>query len=141
MARYTGGVAQGNEHGPRLTGDEYDRAVVDLQRGAPPIPSREEDEALRRRALNLAIDYRLGRKFPKDRREALWIASQRVEARRVRLGFMYLLRSLTGTRGHAQALTDMLKREYRKVLSASELEQFLGPAPHELPRQGEERQS
>ena len=97
------------------------------------MPTREEDRARRRRALDLAIDHRLGRNFPHERRDALWAASERVESRRIRVGLKYLLRMLTGGRGHAQALTRMLGREYGKVLSPSELEQFLGPAPLALP--------
>ena len=126
------------EYGPRLTDEQYDRAIVDLQRGASPMPTREEDRAQRRRALDLAIDHRFGRKFPQARRDALWAASERVESKRVWIGLKYLLGRLMGGRAHAQALTRALTSEYGRVLSASELEQFLGPAPHVLPSQDEE---
>ena len=103
------------------------------------MPTREEDRACRRRALDLAIDHRLGRNFPMAHREALWAASERVESRRIWIGLKYLLTCLAGGRAHAQALTKALRREYSKVLTPSELEQFLGPAPLALPIDGERR--
>jgi hypothetical protein len=127
------------EYGPRLTGEEYDRAIVDLQRDAPPIPTGEEDRARRRRALDLAIDHRLGRRFPQARRDELWAASERIESKRIWIGLKYLLCRLSGGRAHAQALTRALSSEYGKVLSPSELEEFLGPAPHVLPNQDDQR--
>lgn len=121
------------EHGPRLTDEEYDRAVVELQRGMSPMPTREEERARRRRALDLAIDHRLGRNFPAARREALWAAAERVESRRIWIALKYLLRRLAGGRAHAQALTQALDDAYAKVLTPSELTQFLGPPPLTLP--------
>jgi hypothetical protein len=126
-------------HGRRLTDQEYDRAIVELHRGMPPMPTREEDRALRRRALDLAIDHRLGRNFPQERREALWTASERVNSKRIWTGLSYLIRSLAGGRAHAEALTKALGREYSKVLTPSELEQFLGSAPLALPIDREPR--
>jgi len=132
-------MPQTNEYGPRLTDEEYDRAIVDLHRGMSPMPTREEDRALRRRALYLAIDHRLGRNFPQERREALWKASERVESKRIWIGLTYLIRSLAGGRAHAEALTKALAREYNRVLSPSELEQFLGSTPLTLPVDREPR--
>jgi hypothetical protein len=126
-------MPQTSQYGPRLTDEEYDRAIVDLHRGMAPMPTREEDRARRRRALDLAIDHRLGRNFPQERREALWKASERVESKRIWIGLKYLVGSLAGGRAHAEALTKALGREYGKVLTPEELEQFLGPAPRALP--------
>jgi hypothetical protein len=126
-------MAKPGEHGPRLTDEEYDRAVIELHRGMPPMPTREEDRARRRRALDLAIDHRLGRNFPRERREALWNASERVESKRIWIGLKSLLGTVTGARAHAEALTRALGREFGKVLTPSELEQFLGPGPLALP--------
>lgn len=116
------------DYGTRLTDDEYDRRIVELYRGMPPMPGPEEDRALRRRALDLAIDHRLGRDFPQSRREALWVASERVESRRIWLGLKYMLGRLLWPvrRRHAEALTNALAAEYSKVLTRPELEQFLG---------------
>jgi hypothetical protein len=102
------------------------------------MPTREEDRAHRRRALDLAIDHRFGREFPQPRRDALWAASERIESKRVWIGLKYLFGRLMGRHAQARALTRMLTGEYRKVLSASELEQFLGAGPHVLPSQDEE---
>ena len=132
-------MPQRNDYGPRLTDEEYDRAVVDLERGLRPMPTREEDRARRRRALDLAIDHRLGRSFPPARREALWAASRRVESKRIWIALQYLLGSLTGRRAHAEALTRALAREYGKVLTPAELEQFFGGASLALPIDDEPR--
>ena len=134
-------MPQTGEYGPRLTDEEYDRAIVDLHRGMSPMPTRDEDRARRRRALDLAIDHRFGRNFPQERREALWKASERVESKRIWIGLKYLIRSLAGGRAHAEALTKALGREYGKVLTPAELEQFLGPAPLALPVEREPRRA
>jgi hypothetical protein len=123
------------DHGPRLSGEEYERRLVALQRQAPAMPTREEDRALRRRALELAIDHRLGRAFPAERRQALWEAAERVEARRLRSGFrVFLGRLLGGTRAPGEALARALAREYGRVLDADELARFLGTPPSPPPR-------
>jgi hypothetical protein len=116
------------QYGPRLTDEEYDRRIVELHRGMSPMPTPEEDRAIRHRALDLAIDHRFGRDFPQARRDALWAASERVEAQRLRLGLKYLLSVLVRSlrRTHATALTNALAAEYSKVLTQPELEQFLG---------------
>jgi hypothetical protein len=116
------------DYGPRLTDDEYERRIVELHRGMPPMPTRKQDRVLRRRALNLAIDHRLGRDFPDNRRESLWAASERIDSRRIRLGLKYMLGMLLPSlrRDHADALTKALTAEYAKVLSQAELRQFLG---------------
>ena len=116
------------DYGTRLTDDEYERRMVELYRGMSPMPTAEEERVLRRRALDLAIDHRLGRDFPQTRREALWAASERVESKRIRLGLKYMLGMLLWPvrRSHAEALTKALTAEYSKVLSQPELRQFLG---------------
>jgi hypothetical protein len=121
-------VERPGDYGVRLTDEEYDRRIIDLHRGMPPMPTREEDRALRRRALDLAIDYRLGRDFPQTRRAALWAAAERVESRRIRLGVTYVVDALFARlrRRHANALARMLAREYSKVLTPPELRAFLG---------------
>jgi hypothetical protein len=83
----------------------------------------------------LAIDHRFGRDFPEARREALWAASERVEAHRLRLGLKYLLSVVVRPlrRKQATALTSALAAEYSKVLTQSELEQFFGLEKGERP--------
>ncbi len=116
------------DYGERLSDEEYDRAVVQLQEGLPPVPSREQRRQLRRAELELAIDHRLGRAFPRSRRDALWAVQQKVERRRLRLVFKYLWKRLF--RGDivqdAQGLAGFLVDEYATVLSRPELERFFG---------------
>jgi hypothetical protein len=127
-------MAGEGEFGPRLSNGEYDRAIIDLHRGMTPMPTPDANRVLRRRALDLAVDHRLGREFPQARRDALWAASERVESKRLWLGLRSLLGLFfPGRRQHAAALTRALVKEYRQVLSASELEQFLGTGPLTLP--------
>jgi hypothetical protein len=115
-------------HGPRLTDEEYDRKVVELYRGLPPVPTREQDTRIRRQELELAIDHRLGKDFPRDRRDALWVIQQRVERRRKRLMFRHLVRSLLpgGVSRGANRLAGYLVDEYAKELNQAELKSFFG---------------
>ena len=116
------------DYGPRLTDDEYERRIIELHRGLPPMPTKAEDEAIRRRELELAIDHCLGCNFPPERREALWAVRQRVEKKRLRFAFGHLLRRLFGgpVARDAQRLAGYAVDEYAKVLSGPELERFLG---------------
>jgi hypothetical protein len=115
------------EYGPRLTDAEYEKQIVSLYRGLPPMPSPEQDRETRRRELNLAIDHRLGRNFPEERRSALWAAQQRVEKKRLRLAMKYLLHRLITKllARDAQSLAGYAAEEYAKVLSPEELRRFL----------------
>jgi hypothetical protein len=123
------------DYGLRLTDEEYERRIVELHRGLPPIPTKAEDEAVRRQELELAIDHRLGRDFPRARREELWAARQRIERRRLRFAVRHLLRRLFGKPlvRDAQHLAGDVADEYAKVLSGPELEQFLGVPEGERP--------
>jgi hypothetical protein len=116
------------DHGPRLTDDEYERRIVALRQGLPPMPTKAADEALRRRELELAIDHRLGRDFPRERRDALWTLQQRIEKKRLRLGVRHLWRRLFRRPPvrDGQGLAGYAVDEYAKVLSGPELERFLG---------------
>jgi hypothetical protein len=121
-------MAEVPDYGIRLTDEEYERRIVDLHRGLPPVPTPERDRETRRRALDLAIDHRLGRDFPRARRDALWATSERVERKRKWLAVQYLLGALFPPmrRWHADALTRALAAEYSKVLSPAETERMLG---------------
>lgn len=115
-------------YGPRLTADEYERRIVELHRGLTPMPTEAQDREVRRLALDLKIDHRLRRDFPRERREALWAIQQRIEKKRLWLALRYFLRRLFPrnlARG-AQRLAGYMVDEYAKVLSARELECFFG---------------
>ena len=123
------------DYGVRLNDEEYDRRVIELHRGMPSMPTKEEDRTLRRRALDLAIDHRLGQDFPQARRDALWEAAERVESKRIWLSIRYLVDTLFASvrSRHARALTRMLSGEYSKVLTPPELRAFLGLKEGEEP--------
>jgi hypothetical protein len=123
------------EYGPRLTDAEYEKQVVSLYRNLPPMPSPAQDTETRRQELNLAIDHRLGRAFPEERRLALWAAQQRVEKRRLRLAMKYLLHRLVTKllARDAQSLAGYAAEEYAKVLSPEELRRFLNLKEGESP--------
>jgi hypothetical protein len=90
---------------------------------------------VRRRELELAIDHRLGRDFPLERREALWAAKERVEKKRLRLGVKFLVKRLfaKNVNKEAQGLAGYMVDEYAKVLNAAELESFFGLKKGERP--------
>lgn len=117
----------GFDHGPRLSTAEYERRIVALHAGRSPMPTPDEDRALRRAELDLAIDHRLGTQFPRERREALWAVRQRVERQRLRLGLAHAARQLLPgalARGAARVVGAM-ERAYAEVLSPEELKRFL----------------
>jgi len=113
-------------HGPRLTDEEYEKKMIELHRDLPPMPSEEQDRQVRRMALDLAIDHRLGRDFPPERRELLWAIQQRVETKRLWFALKHPFRRLFAkdlARG-AQGLAGYLVDEYAKVLTKSEVNSF-----------------
>jgi hypothetical protein len=116
------------DYGPRLSDEEYDRSIVELNSKLPPVPSREQQREVSRRELDLAIDHRLGCDFPRARRDALWAVQQKVERRRIRLIFKYLLRRFFAKSliKDAQGLAGYLVEAYGSVLSRTELERFFG---------------
>ena len=122
-------------HGPRLSDREYEKLIVELYSGLPPIPSKQKEASVRRRELDLTIDYRLGQDFPKERRDALWDIQQRVEKRRLRLVFHWLLHFISYRWVYARAnkLAGYLVDEYSKVLTKDELQAFFDLRENEQP--------
>lgn len=117
-----------DSYGPRLTDEEYDRQIVALHSGLPAIPSREQARQVRHAALDLAIDHRLGRKFPRDRRNALWAIQERLERKRLKMLATYLLKRLfrQSLAPQARGLAGYIVDQYATVLSPAELECFFG---------------
>lgn len=122
-------------HGTRLSAKEYERRIVALYAGLPPSPDKEEEISIRRRELDLTIDHRLGQDFPKDRREALWSIQQRVEKKRLRLMFQWLLHfiSYRWVYSRANKLAGFLVDEYAKVLTKEELRAYFNLDEDERP--------
>ena len=113
-------------HGIRLTDEEYEKRIIELHRGLPPMPTEEQDRQVRRMALDLAIDHRLGRDFPPERRESLWAIQQRVEKKRLWLALKYPFRRFfaKSLARSAQGLAGYLVDEYAKILTPAELNHF-----------------
>jgi hypothetical protein len=115
-------------HGRRLSVDEFEAAIIALQRTLPAMPTETQDRDARRAQLDLTIDHRLGVEFPRERRDALWAVQQRIERRRLRLVLWRLLPRVLGggadprARGLARQVVD----EYAAVLSREELKSFFG---------------
>lgn len=123
-------AAQDLGHGPRLSDREYERRVVRLHEGLPPIPSREQDREVRRAELELAIDHRLGREFPVERRHRLWRVVEDTEKRRLRLIGKHLVGRLFGRRrapvGTANLIAGAMVDRFAEVLDERELTSFFG---------------
>jgi hypothetical protein len=113
-------------YGPRLSAAEYEQRIIGLYRGLPPMPTKAQDESICKQALNLKIDHRLGINFPQERREALWGIQRRVESRRVRLVFAYVLRRVFAKliMRKAQNLAGFMVGEYARVLTKDELKAY-----------------
>jgi hypothetical protein len=120
-------MAQAVDFGRKLSGEEYERSVVALYSGAPPLPDENQDRALRRRELDLQIDHRLGVDFPVERREKLF----EVQCGLDQVGPGSLIRYALGRLmpsflvRHARSLAEETVQAYAKVLSEDELRQFL----------------
>ncbi len=128
------------DHGPRLSGEEYDKGIITLHSNLPPAPSRGQQRRVRRQELELAIDHRLGHDFPFGRREALWAIQQRVERKRFRLIFWHFLKRFSpkSLARRAQGLSSYLVEEYAKELSESELQCYFGAEEARRPALPEE---
>jgi hypothetical protein len=117
-------------HGPRLSDEEYERRVVRLHEALPPMPSREQDREVRRVELDLAVDHRLGRDFPDQRRHRLWQIMEDVEKRRLRLIGRFLIGRLFARRAGpvkaAHGLAGVMVDRFAEVLDERELESFFG---------------
>ena len=122
-------------YGPRLSDDEYEKRIIELHRGLPPMPTKDQDREVRRRELELAIDHRLGRDFPRERREALWAIKERVEKRRLWLGVKFLVKKLfaRNINREAQGLAAYMVDEYAKVLTKDEVRSYFDLKEGERP--------
>jgi hypothetical protein len=128
-------MAQAFDYGPCLSDEEYDRKIIELYRGLPPLPTEEQDREVRRRELELLIDHRLGRGFPKDRRRALFAVQQRLEKQHLGSTVRYFLGKLLPkfVSRHARFLAGDTANAYARVLSKAELMRFLDLREDEIP--------
>lgn len=127
-------------YGECISGKEYDRRIVELHSHASPMPSKEEDREIRRKELNLAIDHRLGVKFPQNRRDQLWEVMEHVERRRLSLGLKYVFKKVLMRKAVSRGLVDkanglagIMVDEFAKILNTQELYRFFQLKPGEQP--------
>jgi len=113
-------------HGPRLNDSDYDRKIIELYSALPVSPTKGEYNSVRRAEFQLAIDHRLGVNFPAERREMLWKIHERVDRKRFRLLFKYILRKIfTGWFiRDVRKLTGFMIDEYSKALNRDEVDSF-----------------
>lgn len=115
------------DHGPVLSDEEYEQRIFALYDALPPMPSVDAERELRRRELDVLIDHRLGVRFPRERREALWAAQEHIDKRRTRLGVASLARAALprALQPKSSRLARFAVDEYAKVLTREELARFL----------------
>lgn len=116
------------DHGPRLTLREYERAIVDLHSGAAPEGRRGDEERIKRRELDLTIDFRLGTRFPAHRRAKLWRTQQLINKKHARFAASWVADFLMQHLLHRRAniIARFVVDQYAKVLTGDELEAYFG---------------
>ncbi|MBT9612215.1 MAG: hypothetical protein IV108_02995 [Burkholderiales bacterium] len=118
-------------YAPRLSSEEYQQAVAALYRrvAEAPLPGAQGDitQALKTAEFNLAIDYKLGRNFPQEKRTALLAAKRRAEKQRLRLAGKFLQKSIRDKAfaSGMQVWVEQLAEEFSKILSPQELNAFM----------------
>lgn len=128
-----------SKYGPRLSSKEYEQAVAALYRraaeGQPPGARGDIEQSIKDAEFDLAIDYKLGRNFPQEKRAALHAAKRRAEKRRLRLVGRFIRNSIRD-RGFASGMQlwlEQLSEEFSKVLSPQELNAFMELKEGETP--------
>jgi hypothetical protein len=126
-------------YGPRLSSDEYEQAVVELYRRAAEgrVGAGQGDvaQALKDGEFNLAIDHKLGKNFPAEKRQALLEAKRRAEKQRLRLVGRFIRKCVRERKfaSGMQVWLEHLAEAFSKVLSAEELNAFISERPGEKP--------
>ena len=127
------------QYGPRLSSEEYQQAVAELYRRAAEAqaaPDRGDiEQVVKEGEFNLAIDHKLGRNFPAEKREALLQAKRRAEKQRLRLVGRFIRKSLRDREfaSGMQVWLEQLAEAFSQVLSPEELDAFMERAPGEKP--------
>lgn len=92
------------------------------------MPDRQAETRLERNELDLSIDHHLGRDFPRERRDALWEAHQRLRRRRLRTALRAIFGAVFTRASPADAdpISRVVIRAYAAVLTRDELVQWFG---------------
>ena len=122
-------------HGQCLSELEYEKQIVSLYSKLPPKPDKFLAARTQRCELDLAIDHKLGRQFPRERRDALWKIHEEINNKRPRLIFYWLWHAVSYKWLHKRAdkLAEYLVKEYDKVLTPLELKAFFDLQENERP--------
>lgn len=129
----------------RMTEQEYMERLENLQSiVADETVGSEPAEAFNSRyaalEFELAIDYRLGRNFPRERRRMLHAIRERFDGEKHGLVQQLSAGRMDedGFRRRLQVLVDAMAARYADVLTAQEYREFIGPATGIIARSGEE---
>lgn len=128
-----------SKYGPRLSSDEYQQAVADLYRRAAESQAAagggDVEQAIKDAEFNLVIDYRLGRNFPAERRQALLEAKRAAEKQRLRLVGRFIRKSIRDREfaSGMQVWLEQLADAFSQILSPEELDAFMELKPGEKP--------
>ncbi|MGR0480880.1 MAG: hypothetical protein ACTFAL_05610 [Candidatus Electronema sp. V4] len=111
----------------KRTLEEYEKAVVALHSSLPPDLPRKQQREVRKKELNLFVDYCFGLDFPDRRREEIWTVRDRIDRKLLWLTLKYVVKRICRRSFDADliSLTAFMRDEYAKVLSPSELRTFL----------------
>ena len=119
------------KYGPKITREQYERIVLDLNASLPPMSTPEQERALRRGELNAMIDRKLGVSFPDDKREQLFEAQQKASSRLLwNLAKGFLSNPLDPSAGIVKPLV----RGFYAVLSRDEMVEYFDMTPEEIDR-------
>lgn len=128
-----------SKYGPCLTSDEYQQAVAALYRRAAEDQGAaargDVEQSIKDREFNLTIDYKLGRNFPQERRQALLEAKRMADKQRLRLVGRFIRKSIRDREfaSGMQVWLEQLAEAFSQVLSPEELDAFMELKPGERP--------
>jgi hypothetical protein len=119
------------KYAPRLSSEEYQQAISTLYKRAAAgqlgAAQGGIEQAIKDAEFNLAIDHKLGRNFPQDKRQALVEAKHQAEKQRLRLVGRFLRKSIR-ERAFAsgmQVWLEQLAEAFSTVLTPQELNAFM----------------
>ena len=114
-------------YGSRLNSEEYTSSIIALYDQYPAMPTKKQDEMLRKATLDLTIDHRLGIEFPREKRNQLWSIQKDIDKKRFWIGAKYFVKSLLPGDSHTlheEELIACVLEKYRTVLNKQEIKQY-----------------
>lgn len=130
-------MAEKNRYGRCLTEAEYSKRLAELFQGIDYTVSGEVvQEQIAANEFNLLIDFKLGVDFPKDKRDALGEARNRVLKHHELLAGRFQAGELSAEElalQIQQKIPAMMAEEFSKILPAEDLEKLLGLVDGQVP--------